>query len=450
MVLILPSLILSAALASAQTIDYYKNFKSQIDPHNVTVPSIKQTTSHDPSVECTYYNPDTSLININPAEWPTVWEKATSNGVTESEEFKKVYSSIDWTKAPNIPVRKLNPDGSLDTSHYPDSDPDCWWSASGCVTPKLPDVNKDIYYCPEPETWGLTYDDGPNCSHNAFYDYLEEQKLKATMFYIGSNVIDWPYGAMRGIRDGHHIACHTWSHPSITTFTNQEVFAEFYYSLKAIKLATGLTPRYWRPPYGDIDDRVRWIATQLGLTAVIWNEDTDDWSADSPATLQAVEQNYEDFIRMGTNGTFAESGNIVLTHEINNTTMSLALKYLPDIMSSYKQVISVATCHNISYPYFEDFEWTDVLNRTIPSNTSTTIAPASTTASASATTMSTITTATDSKSSSIATSSPAASGSKDDTKPSATAAKADASISAGVTFAPNIALLIGFLAFLFI
>jgi hypothetical protein len=33
----------------------------------------------------------------------------------------------------------------------------------------------------------------------------------------------------------------------MTTLTNQELLAEFYYTQKAIKLATGLTPRYWRP-----------------------------------------------------------------------------------------------------------------------------------------------------------------------------------------------------------
>jgi hypothetical protein len=33
----------------------------------------------------------------------------------------------------------------------------------------------------------------------------------------------------------------------MTTLTNQEVLAELYYTQKAIKLATGLTPRYWRP-----------------------------------------------------------------------------------------------------------------------------------------------------------------------------------------------------------
>jgi peptidoglycan/xylan/chitin deacetylase (PgdA/CDA1 family) len=67
------------------------------------------------------------------------------------------------------------------------------------------------------------------------------------MFYIGSNVVNWPYGAQRGVVDGHHIAGHTWSHKMMTTLTNQEVLAELYYTQKAIKYVTGVTPKYWRP-----------------------------------------------------------------------------------------------------------------------------------------------------------------------------------------------------------
>jgi hypothetical protein len=37
------------------------------------------------------------------------------------------------------------------------------------------------------------------------YDYLRDQKQKATMFYIGSNVMDWPLQAQRGLVDGHDI-----------------------------------------------------------------------------------------------------------------------------------------------------------------------------------------------------------------------------------------------------
>lgn len=238
-----------AAVVSADVTasNYWESISTKIDPKNITLPSIKQTTSYDVDTQCTYYTPDSSLITFNESEWPTSWETATSNGMDESDEFLSLYNSIDWTKAPNINPRTLTSDGGLDTSSYSDSDPDCWWSASTCTTPKLSDVNADIYACPEPETWGLTYDDGPNCSHNAFYDYLSDNKLKATMFYIGSNVMDWPYGAMRGMRDGHHIASHTWSHNYTTILSNKEVLAELYYTQKAIKLTTGVTPKYWRP-----------------------------------------------------------------------------------------------------------------------------------------------------------------------------------------------------------
>ncbi|KAI8332950.1 chitin deacetylase [Choanephora cucurbitarum] len=332
--------------------DYYKSWKSQVDPTNITIPAISQTTSTDPVAECAYYSP--TNFEFNEKEWPNIWETATSNGMDKTAEFVALYNSIDWTKAPSIKPRKLKSDGSIDMSSYDQSkDPDCWWSASTCTIPKIKDVNADIYTCNEPETWGLTYDDGPNCSHNAFYDYLEEQNLKASMFYIGSNVVDWPYGAQRGVKAGHHIADHTWSHQLMTTLSNKEVLAELYYTQKAIKMVTGVTPLHWRPAMGDVDDRVRWIATQLNLTAVIWDRDTDDWAAGSSKTVEEVEKTYEEYIEMGSNGTYANKGQITLTHEIDNTTMSLALKYLPKVQTAYKHVIDVATCMNITQPYQE-------------------------------------------------------------------------------------------------
>ncbi|GAN08863.1 carbohydrate esterase family 4 protein [Mucor ambiguus] len=373
----------SASTSTASTLakpqDYWKNFKSLVDPLNITIEAIPQTTSNDPSVECTYYQPP-SNFKFNEKEWPTLWETATSNGMTNTAEFKALYNSIDWTKAPKIAVRKLNSDGSINMSGYDQSkDPDCWWSASTCTKPKLEGVNEDIYTCPEPETWGLTYDDGPNCSHNAFYDYLEAEKIKASMFYIGSNVVNWPYGAQRGQKAGHHIADHTWSHQLMTTLTNTEVLAELFYTQKAIKMVTGVTPIHWRPAFGDVDDRVRWIATQLGLTTILWNLDTDDWAAGTSETLDTVKKTYEDFVEMGSNGTFKNSGQIVLTHEIDNTTMALAMEFLPKIRAAYKNVLDVATCMNITNPYHESTVTIAAFNAT---GASSSVAAASSTAAA--------------------------------------------------------------------
>ena len=55
----------------------------------------------------------------------------------------------------------------------------------------------------------------------------------------------------------------------MTGLTNEQVFAELYFSKKAIKEVTGVTVRCWRPPYGDVDDRVRYIASKLDMRTVV-------------------------------------------------------------------------------------------------------------------------------------------------------------------------------------
>ncbi|ORY06987.1 glycoside hydrolase/deacetylase [Basidiobolus meristosporus CBS 931.73] len=286
--------------------------------------------------------------------YPTVWKKADQTTFS-TPEFQSVYNSIDWTKVPNIQPKKMDASGAFISSDYPASDPDCWWTYKNCVTPKAPNIQPDIASCPEPETWGLTYDDGPNCTHTQFYDFLKANNQKATMFFIGSNVADWPKEAQRGLTDGHHICVHTWSHPYMTTLTNQEVVAELYYTTKAIKTVVGITPTCWRPPYGDVDDRVRAIAQQLKLTNIIWNLDSDDWQMAPAGNLppSAIDQLFEGFVNMGKNGTFARSGAITLEHELNNGTMSMAEKWYPQIKQAFKHVVPVASCMNITTPYLE-------------------------------------------------------------------------------------------------
>jgi peptidoglycan/xylan/chitin deacetylase (PgdA/CDA1 family) len=300
--------------------------------------------------QCQYYN---SPYTFPAGQYPTIWQKPNAT-VFNTAEFQSVYNSINWSKVPNIPPKTMVNGVFVDTN-YSASDPDCWWSWNGCVTPKFAGLNPDTYFCAEPDTWGLTYDDGPNCTNTVLYDFLKANNQKATMFYIGSNVADWPEQAQRGLADGHQICVHTWSHPYMTTLTNQEVLGELYYTRKAIKYVLGVTPLCWRPPYGDVDDRVRAIAQQLNLVNVIWNQDTDDWQM-VPAGNQpqsAIDANYQSFITKGQNGTFATNGTIVLSHELNNGTMSESIKWYPQIRKAYQYVVPVATCMNWSQPYAE-------------------------------------------------------------------------------------------------
>lgn len=67
------------------------------------------------------------------------------------------------------------------TPTYPPSDPDCWWTYRQCDTPSNTEIPADVIEMPEPSTYGIGFDDGPNCSHNAFYQHLKDREIKATM-----------------------------------------------------------------------------------------------------------------------------------------------------------------------------------------------------------------------------------------------------------------------------
>ncbi|CAG8776553.1 9510_t:CDS:2, partial [Acaulospora colombiana] len=117
------------------------------------------------------------------------------------------------------------------------------------------------------------YDDGPSPDTPRLLDYLASQNLHSTFFvYVSTPVV----------MTLAHIWI-AWSHPALTTLTNEQIVAELGWTAKIIKDVTGVTPNTFRPPYGDIDDRVRAIGQAMGFTAVIWtgynndNFDTNDW-----------------------------------------------------------------------------------------------------------------------------------------------------------------------------
>ncbi|KAF8491222.1 hypothetical protein F5888DRAFT_1620205, partial [Russula emetica] len=194
---------------------------------------------------------------------------------------------------------------------------------------KLSGLSSDVASIPEPKSMGYAFDDGPNCKHNIFYNCLSIQKRKATMFDIGSSIVDWPLEAQCAITDGHEIcARECFSLFGNFAFQSEDAFAELWYSIQAIKLVTGVTPTCWRPPYGD--DRIRYIANQLGLQTIIWRYDSFDWRVGTVVgnvtiTQADVGTEYGLFISNLTAGTFNTVGGIILTHELNNFTMQEAM-----------------------------------------------------------------------------------------------------------------------------
>ncbi|KAI9486996.1 MAG: hypothetical protein EXX96DRAFT_517414 [Benjaminiella poitrasii] len=338
---------------------------SYIPQKSPIFPSMPAATDVVTSYNYGPYNLSDTLPTYTLTGYPETWKTPS----TKSDEVKAAIAQIDWSLVPDAPVRKQNKKGDFVPNTDGSKDPYCWWSDTNCLTPKIA-IPEDYHECPREGDWGLSYDDGPfnlytgknaatenPYAEPALYNFLaEHNNQKASLFYIGSNVANYPAAAKRGFNDGHHICVHTWSHPAMTTKTNEEIVAELYWTLKAIKETTGVTPKCWRPPQGDVDDRVRSIAWQMGMRTVLWDWDTNDWDMPAPGggnlSPSVVDGYFEKWIKEEEEGK-EKVGHIVLEHELNHATVNMTMKWLPTLQKVFN-VLSALACNNVTQPYWEE------------------------------------------------------------------------------------------------
>ncbi|KAF9909257.1 chitin deacetylase [Linnemannia zychae] len=253
---------------------------------------------------------------------------------------------VDMAKVPVFPPSK---DGVCPTDKTTIPADQCWWTCQKCESPT------DITSCPKVGTWGLTYDDGPSPDSPRLYDNLSAHNQKATLFIVGSRAISFPETLKRAYNDGHHIAIHTWSHSSMTSLSNEQIVAELKWTEKAIKSVIGVTPIYWRPPYGDVDNRVRAIATQLGYKTSIWTQDfdTNDWNIPAKtATAQSVIDTFKTWL---TKIPTMKTGFIVLEHDLFPEEVDVSVNGILPIAYATKNLVMqpIPQCLGDAKPYLE-------------------------------------------------------------------------------------------------
>jgi chitin deacetylase len=77
----------------------------------------------------------------------------------------------------------------------------------------------------------------------------------------------------------------------MSSLSNEGVVAELGWTMQILTDSNhGKIPAFWRPPFGDCDNRVRAIAKEVfGLTNVIWgmNSDSEDWHLTNSAAEDA-------------------------------------------------------------------------------------------------------------------------------------------------------------------
>jgi peptidoglycan-N-acetylglucosamine deacetylase len=124
----------------------------------------------------------------------------------------------------------------------------------------------------------LTFDDGPGPDATpGILDALDRLDVRATFFVLGAEVSREPELARRIVTEGHELGLHGFAHPRYDLLSAEEARADLQQGLDAIESATGVRPKWFRPPYGKLSAATHQVCQSMDLDVVYWSAWGLDW-----------------------------------------------------------------------------------------------------------------------------------------------------------------------------
>lgn len=195
-------------------------------------------------------------------------------------------------------------------------------------------TNEDGYnYDPNKKTIAFSYDDGPAGSLTLdLVNILAENKAHATFFMVGNRMNNYETVVTTVHNSGNEIGSHTYSHYNLKTtkinkiLEKEALTSSIYYDI------TKDTLTLLRPPYGSINSSVKDTLDNVFIT---WSVDTEDWRyKDVEYIKNMILDNVSD-------------GDIVLMHDLYETTVEATREVLPILYTRGYQVVSVSELANL-------------------------------------------------------------------------------------------------------
>jgi peptidoglycan/xylan/chitin deacetylase (PgdA/CDA1 family) len=185
-------------------------------------------------------------------------------------------------------------------------------SPDDAKNPSVPPPSRILHFKILTPAIALTFDDGPDPKNTLrLLGLLKERGIKATFYLIGKSVATYPQIVRQIVADGHEIGNHTWDHKDLSRMNDAGCLDELQKTQDAIIAACGVTPKTFRPPYGNAKlSQRKQIMEKLHYPAIIWEVDTEDWK--KPFSSQKV----HDTILRDT-----KAGSIILCHDIHAWTI---------------------------------------------------------------------------------------------------------------------------------
>lgn len=188
-------------------------------------------------------------------------------------------------------------------------------------------------YDPTKKYIAFTFDDGPNKNNtNDIVRYLNDNKMRATFFMVGNLMASNP-DIVKNVYDNKmEIGSHSWAHKNLKKQKLDVITSEMMQTDNVYKNITGDEIKLMRPPYGAINGTVK---DAFNYSYILWNVDTNDWKyKDADHLYDFVLNNVED-------------GDIVLMHDLQNTTKVGLEKLLPELYARGYRVVTVSELANI-------------------------------------------------------------------------------------------------------
>lgn len=152
----------------------------------------------------------------------------------------------------------------------------------------------------------LTIDDGPSAHSIEMMNTLIKNDVKAIFFINGIHNKKYPTIIETLSKNGFPIGNHTWSHLNLVkekdaTIVENQIDDE----TALIEKLTGKHPRFFRAPYGLINQDLRQKINERKMTYIDWSASVKDWLPDSKKKEIFIKHALDDI----------HSGSIVLVHE---------------------------------------------------------------------------------------------------------------------------------------
>ena len=182
----------------------------------------------------------------------------------------------------------------------------------------------------------LTFDDGPHPEYtDQILDILEQYGAVATFFEVGQNLRNDPDAVRRAAAMGCEIGSHSMRHKDLSKLSSADLLADLQAADEQFISVLGKAPNLLRPPYGALNQRVKY---ETGRSIITWSVDTEDWlSLDADKVMATVKQagNLD--------------GDVILLHSTHAPSVEATGKLVPWLIEQGYQLVTITELITLHY-----------------------------------------------------------------------------------------------------